>query len=419
MAKKKRSLQELFMNNKFALVFSIFAAVIIWIAASLTAGTEETRIIENVKVTVDRNEESGYQIFGYEDTFVDVTVKGRKYQISPGALSADDISVVAKSNYVDYSGYQTLTLSASVTGSSDVTITNISETTIRVFYDTPKTAEFSVKANLESESEIVPEGYISEEPISSVSTVKVSGPATEINRISGIEAKAKLNYALTETTAIQAELIALTDKGAAPRYISFDAEAVTVTVPVSKVEELPISVRYLNVPKSYENKMPEVNIVPKSVKVAAAQSVLDEMESLIIGTVDFSNLKNTNNKFTFSLDEIEEVRIIDGTKKVRVSVNCYPMDSKKSDVPAENITILNLPDNLNAELLSKKISSVTLIGPKADLDKINEEAQLSAKIDLKSASVGDGTYKAEVYIKNSDTCWAYGSYKVKVRISEK
>ncbi len=418
MAKKRLTLHGIFMNNKFVLAFSILVSVIIWGAVSMTVSPEETRVVENVKVTLEQSEDSGYQAFGFEDTYVDVTVKGKKYLISAGALSAEDITVVAKSNYVDFSGSQTLSITATVNNASDVVITNISQKNVTVYFDTLKTSQVPLEVKIDNDN-IVPDGYVHENPIPSYSTVTVSGPASEINKIEKVIAEVEILEEITETTAFNAEISAVTSNGSKARYIEIqdDMENFTVTIPVSKVEEIEISVRYINMPEYYNENMPEVNIYPSKVKVSAAQSVLDEMDSLMIGTIDFKTLKNENNKFTFSLSNIDEVKILDDVTEVQVAVNCYPMDMEKFNVPAENITFLNLGDEYSATLISKSIKNVKIVGPDEEILKLDEETQLFAKVDLSSVKLGTNEYTADIYIQNNDTCWAYGQYTVKVNVT--
>lgn len=418
---KKLTFHGLLMNNKFVFVFSVFTAIVIWGAASMTVAPEDTRIIENVKVTIDENEESAYKIFGYEDTYVDVTVKGRRYLISSGALSTDDITVVAKGKYVDSAGKQTLNLTATVSGNNDVKITDISEKSIIVYYDTPKTAVFPVEVSLSSNSDIVPEGYTNLDPLTSLSTVTVTGPATEINKIEKVVAEVELDYSLTETTVFEAELKAVTEGGKEAKYISFeeDISDFTVTIPVSKVVELPVTVRYLNMPEYYSNnpnEMLEVNFYPKTVKVAAAQSVLDAMENLDIGTIDFNSLLNKNNKFTFALSDIAEVKIVDEVDEVTVTVNGYPMSKKKFEVPVKNVTTLNVPEGYKASYVDKSIGKVQLVGPASSLEKFDAETQLLAKIDLSEATEGVKEYKAVIYITDDDKSWVYGEYTAKIKV---
>lgn len=418
MAKKKITLQDIFMNNKFVLVFSIFVAIVIWGTVSMTVSPEETRIIENVKVTLEQSEDSEYQVFGFEDTYVDVTVKGRKYLISSNALSADDIAVVAKSNYVDFAGMQTLTLSATILNNTEVTITNLSQKTVSAYYGVGKTSIVPVEVELNSDN-VVPKGYISEDPISSLSTVTIYGPSTEVDKIQKILAKVEIDEEITETTVFDAEVVAVTENGKKAKYtvIEDNMENFTVTVPVSKVEEKKIAVKCVNMPTYYNDNMPEISISPSKIKVAAAQSVLDEIDELIIGTIDFNTIKNTNNKFTFSLSDIDEVKVIDDVSEVTVAVNCYPMEMRNFTVGKDNITLLNLKEGYKAELISNEISEVSIVGKPKNISSFDDVTQLYAKVDLASADVGTKSYDADVYIKNDDTCWVYGKYTVKVKVT--
>ncbi|MGN1349058.1 MAG: YbbR-like domain-containing protein [Acutalibacteraceae bacterium] len=415
--KKKLSFNDLLMNNKFVLVISLLAAIVLWAIVSMTVGDNVTRVIENVKVNVEESDNSLYKIFGFEETYVDVTVKGKKYLVSGGALSASDITVTASSNYVDSAGTQRLKLSASVNKNSEIKITSISKTSVDVFFDIPKTATLPVEVELKAETTVVPDGYIYEDPILPGSTITVNGPATEINKIEKFVATAEISEPLTSTQELEVSVSAVTANGKKAKYITFEnnIENLSVTVPVSKVKEIPVSVRYVNVPSYYENNMPEVNIYPKTLKVAAAESVLESLETLNVGTISFNELLNKNNKFTFKLDNIDEVKIIDDISEVQVNVNCYPMSTKTFSASGENITLLNVPDGKTARLISDGIKGITVVGPASELKTLETE-NILAKVDLTDAGGGTESYNAVVYIKGAEKCWVYGSYSVKVRI---
>lgn len=415
--KKRRSFNDLLMNNKFVFVISLLAAIVLWGIVSMTVGDAETRVIENVRVTLEENEDSPYKIFGYEETFVNVTVKGKKYLVSGGALSADDITVTATGSYVDSAGTKKLKLSASVDKSNEIKITNISKSNIEVFFDVPKVGIFPVEAVLKSDGDIVPEGYINEEPILSVSTVTVTGPATEINRIERIKAVAKISEPLKETKEFEVALSPVSADGKKVKYIEYDesAESLSITVPVSKVKEIPVSVRYVNIPEYYKENMPEVNIYPKKLKVAAAESVVDSLDTINVGTINFSELTNINNKFTFAVENIDEVRVLDNIKSIKVNINCYPMSEKTLSVKHDGITLLNTPDGMTPVLVNSEIKNVKVIGPADELGKLESE-NILAKVDLSDAGVGTESYTASVYIKGSDKCWIYGNYSVSVKI---
>lgn len=122
-------LSSLIRSNKFLLGFSIVAAFVLWLWVSI----EKSPVIENtiVSVPVQINlEESipsqmGLRIFGNTNYTVDVTVSGKKFIVS--SLTADDIKVVAQTNYVDSAGNKTLTLKATNEGSKDFDIKSLSQ----------------------------------------------------------------------------------------------------------------------------------------------------------------------------------------------------------------------------------------------------------------------------------------------------
>ena len=88
--KTKFKLNDLFNNDKFLLFFSLFAALVIWLLVVVNVSPATTRVIQGVKVNIDSTVPSqfGLEVFGEKEFTVDVTVKGKKYQISPAALSA-------------------------------------------------------------------------------------------------------------------------------------------------------------------------------------------------------------------------------------------------------------------------------------------------------------------------------------------
>ena len=113
MNKKKFSLQNLMYDNRFVLVFSVVAAVIIWIIVAIQFSPEDDRIVKDVPVKIDiSNNVSnlGLQMFGNTEFYVDVKVHGKRYEVAESVLTKDDLVVTAKTNYVDSTGSQTLKL---------------------------------------------------------------------------------------------------------------------------------------------------------------------------------------------------------------------------------------------------------------------------------------------------------------------
>ncbi len=426
----KLSITKLFYNNKFVFVFSVLAAFAIWAAVVLNLSPEDERVIENIKVVIQDNvdESSGLQIFGYEDTYVDVTVTGKRYSISTSALSAEDISVVAKGGYIDSPGKYTLDVTASaVDGNAPFDIVSVTQNSeplknISVYYDTHKTEEFNVSVELTANNGIVPDGFIYDDPISSLTTASISGPATEINKIDRVVAYATLESAVEETVILNADVVALTsNNSSALNYITYndDTAACTVTLPVYMTKTVDLSVRFLNRPSSFKKDSDNIVITPSQLKVAASKSVLDEIDTLSIGSINFSKMLDNKNNFIFNVENIGEVRVLDDVKEISVDVDFSHYTSRVFAVPQANITCLNVPEAYNVAPLTS-INSVKVIGPAASLEALTD-ADVLAKIDFSGVVMKEGaaTQNADVYLKNDDVCWVYGSYTGNVSVTKK
>ena len=82
--KNKKMLSDILHNDKLMLAFSFVAAIVIWLGVVINVSPEMTTTIQNVKVTIDNTVPSqfGLEVFGDSEFYVDVTVKGKKKNIS-------------------------------------------------------------------------------------------------------------------------------------------------------------------------------------------------------------------------------------------------------------------------------------------------------------------------------------------------
>ena len=142
------SLNNLFNNDKFVLFFSIVVSITIWVLVAINVSPETERVVQNVKVVVETKNsvpsQLGLKVFGETDFYVDVTVVGKKYLVSQNALSADDISVSAVTEYVNTAGTHRLDLKATAKNSGEYEIVGMSKQSVEVYFDVEKTQEFSI-----------------------------------------------------------------------------------------------------------------------------------------------------------------------------------------------------------------------------------------------------------------------------------
>ena len=309
--KSKFSLSAILSNNKALLVISFLLAFIVWLAIAINQAPEVERVVENVKVEIDDSVPSqlGYEVFGVDDLHIDITVKGKRYLVGDNVLTADDFIVTAKTTHVDAPGTYSLTLKATPKDpNAEYSIVAKSMDNIEVYFDTPKTAEFLVETNVECASEnlLASDEYITSDPIPSVEKIKVTGPSTEVEKIQKVVASITTKGNLKSTETQQATLMVADAYGAEIKYltISPEADAITVTIPVYTVMELPITVDLENVPAKYLENPPVITSVPSTIEIAV--DVKKHLDEISIGKVDFNTLEPGLNEVKMDLSGVTE-----------------------------------------------------------------------------------------------------------------
>ncbi|MBQ4625964.1 MAG: hypothetical protein IJB45_01780 [Clostridia bacterium] len=417
---KKLRISALFYDNRFLLVFSVIAAILIWLVVAVEF-SETTNIIRNVPVKIDYSrieENMGLEPFGESDFTVDVTVSGKRHIVEDDDL-IDNLVVTANTGYVNSVG--TATLNIDVSSSSlrpEYTIDAISLASVDVYFDYLKEAEFIIEAEIEHEGGLVPEGYYVDDLIfPNNNTVKVSGPETEVNKISRIVARAEIKNQLRQSATIDAALVALTKDGNSPKFISFNRQrdVVNLTIPVYKKVVLPAVCAFSNKPSDYVEEIPfTVSVSPSSAEFAVAESKAENLESFEIAAIDFSKLSIGENTFTVPAEDINGGKVIDSTESFTVTVTVGGMSSKAVGVPSQ-VNFINVPDGITAELIELSTEQLTVIGPSASLEALTAE-NIVLEVDLSVLPDNTlGTVVVPVTMVDND-CWAYGEYTAKIMI---
>ncbi|MDR1734643.1 MAG: hypothetical protein LBR73_07185 [Oscillospiraceae bacterium] len=421
-------LQRILQNNYILLVLSAAIAFLVWIILVLNVGgADEENTIRKVPVEINFSgtvaERLQLQAFWLkeavqpEDITVDVTVKGRRYDISDAVLKPEDFTATLVSRDVSTAGDYQLEISVASKNPLDrdkYEILDISPKTVSVYFDYVKEKTFPLTVRREGQYS-VPEGFVTEAPILSQTSVTISGPAKEMNAIAGVLARFQTEGEYKETTLVKdVEIVpvnAFDDNEF--RYLTIEGgEAhVNATIPVLKRATVQPIVQWANVPTAYSKGPPSVTITPSVLDVAMPEGMLDDTNRLIIGTVDFAKLDPAHNTFTFKpgQDLLADVRFLADTKEVKASVNLEGYSTKTVTLSASACTA-----SADGYRVTSSVRRVTVVGPPAALDTVTSDsvkgiADVSAVAeDAESASV-----PVAIQLPRPD-CWVYGSYETKV-----
>ena len=420
--RKRYKISDIFYNNRFLLVFSVLIAVIFWLVVVVELGVEVENTVRNVPVQIDYasvEENLGLKPFGEKSFTVDVTVKGKKYIVESSDM-IDDLIVKANTSYVNSAGNSTMKLEISSKNANPAyDVVRYSADDVSVYFDYPGDKEFVVIPELEFDGDAVAEGYhIGDFIFPESNTVRVTGPETEVNKITEIVARAKVKGGLKQNETVDAELVAVTETNEVLRNISFSRKngSLRITLPVYKVVNLPLSCGFSNKPSNYVDSYPfTVSVSPSSAEIGVPEQKLEGLTEFEISTIDFAEIKEGVNVFTIPVTAVTGGVIVSQIDEFKVTVNVQGMTSSKIG-SSENISFVNEPSGSKAELVKLDFSEMTVIGPLESLEAMTAE-NVTITADLSGISSDTkGNVTVPVTIKDDD-CWSYGEYTATVLIS--
>ncbi len=424
MAEKKHrefTLRKFVYNDKYLIFISIVAAIIIWVGTSMNLSPETTKTI-TVPVAINFDDTAadqlGLKCYGDETIDVEVTVSCKKYLARD--ISADNIDVSLQTNVVTTNGFIDVPIIVD-TDSSDYTVQSYFPTTYHAYFDVEESRVMDINVNYSS-TNYAKDGYVMGTPLLSETSVTLSGPKSYMSTVVDLVADVDIEGGLTATKTIDLDVKPIDAYGNTVDFIkvSGKADVISLTIPILKQTTLDVTASLTNKPTGLTD---DITISYSVNKVNAG--VLEEanIKSANIGTIDYSQLSVGENVFTFNVEKLESIVILDDISEITATVTVPDTYTTKTvNINSNNVTVSNVPTGYNYSLEGLSSTTLTLVGTEADLEKLSS-SNISLVIDMSSVTtdnikLGVNSYSAEAAIEGSNTCWVYGSYSVNVNLYE-
>lgn len=455
--KQMMTLNQLLADNRIVVGISLVLAFVCWVIA--TGNSENmTRTIENAKVAIDTNGlavgtrtlvpffDEGRDKDSY---FVNIEVNGPQMYVNKN-LTAENFSVTLDMSSVDRPGTYTLNVNVKKKDGVDssVELLNYEPKTVTLYFDEYTTLDMPLVPLLVRNSQeiakedLVPEGYLAEDPTLTVKTVTVSGAFEQVRKVLRVVARVNVPEMLERTTVFDGssvELLAETESAYSLKYITLNADSegdspvpMRMTVPVKKIYELNTALAFAETTPDYylENPLP-YTISPSTVRIAI-EADKTPGDTLIVGLLNFSRLKTGRNTFEFPVAALAEASpensnitvLSEGVTSFKVTVDASGMKTKTLDTPVnikDNLTVYAVQESFSVTSVTASISDVVVIAPDdGTLDAITA-ANVRAEVDLSKVEMKEGTMtlQAHLYVSGSSNAWCYGEYPIEVNIMKK
>ena len=412
----KKKVSKLFNNNIFWAVISLVAALAIWLYMTATQEEEIDVTLSGVQVVFAGEEDlqatRGLVITDVSTRTVDVTVRGTRLNI--GSLAASDVQAV-----IDVSRFNST--SNSTQSYNLVYPDGVDASAVRVVRSSPSTISFQVTR---MDDKIVPvdaaftgsvaEGYMLGDIEYEPRSITVSGPQSVLETIDRVYVEVEL-MDLDATRTVEAPFTLRDADGneIAKDGLEFDFDTVTVTIPISKVKDVPIYVNLIEgAGATRENT--SIKLSESSITIAGDAATVDGINRIEVGPVDLTSFELT---YEGTLDVVlpNGVENISGIEEVDVSLEVTGLAVR--DFTVTNISDTGLPEGYSAELVTHSLT-VRIRGPQDALANLNS-SNIRAVADL-SKTTASGTMdipNVQIVIDGALNCGAVGTYRLTYNIS--
>jgi YbbR domain-containing protein len=262
---------------------------------------------------------------------------------------------------------------------------------------------------------VVAEGFNTGDVNLSETSVEISGPSTEVNRIAKTVARVKLEKSLSSNKSVDAEVILLDENEKSNfKYVTKNIDSVVLTIPVLRVKEVDTTVLFKNAPDEYVLNPLSYSISPKRDYFNVSVDEYDKTTEYSVGTIDFKSVSPTNYVFEFLREDLS-VANESKTDKFIVKLDVSNLSQDYFVVSSDKVKVNN-PDKLKYKV-SGLNKSVVVVGSEKALESITED-DITVEIDISDTNITTGqttSVPANVTVKSTN-CWVYGTYTVEVSL---
>lgn len=418
---KKKNKNSILDSKVFWALISLLLALGLWVYVTTNESTDYSAEFEGVLVEYTGEEElrqaKGYIVTEREINTVKVTLKGPRRIIA--SLKSEDIKATIDLSKVTNTGLYnlnyTLTFQNNV-DKSQITTTKSSTQTIPFYVDSLVARTVELRGVLKGN---VAEGYISDTMVFSPTSVRISGPESEVSQVA---------YALVEidredidatiNTAISYKLMDADGNQVEYENIILDQETVNVTLPINELKQVPLSVTVIPGGGATEENI-KMTIDPEFIDISGDSEILKAINKIDLGNIDLSDFMSTAER-TYPIIISDEVMNRTGVTEAKVTFEIVGLDNTTMTV--SNFEPINteqiIADGYKVEVSTRSLD-VKVRGSAASIAKI---ASNNFRIVLDMTDYVGKTGKidvpAKIQIDGFQDVGEIGDYSVIVVISE-
>ena len=370
------------------IALSVMIAFALWfyVISVVSPESEETFYDIPVSYQNDVLDERGLMIVSDTPT-VTLRLKGNRSDLNE--LNASNITILVNLAAIQAPGTQMVKYDVSYPA-------NLPGNAFETLSQTPNLLLLKVENKLKKQVPIqidymdtkVPEGYLAdkENPVLDVAYVEVSGPESSVSQI----AKAVVQVDLTEqvdSVVGTFEYVLCNEEGEPvdAQMITTNVENINLSVKIQRVKEVPLVLDLVDGGGATADTC-KVELSKESIWVSGSENKLKDLESIVLGTVDLTDLQEESNELTFDVVLPEGVTNETGETQVTVTITFPDLMKKKLTITKDRFQAIGVPEGAEAGWITEMVE-VEVRGHK-DLIRTITAEDLTVTVDFAGEEVG-------------------------------
>lgn len=418
-ANKKNSL---FDSRGFWMVFSLLAAIMLWLYVTTTEGVEREMTLSGVKIEFtgveSLREASGLIVTEQDRNSVNLTVRGTRRVLSK--INSNNVTAVIDLSRVNTDGRYSVSYSLvypTGVNPDEITVVRSSADVVNFYVDKQTRKTVPVEGQFLGSTA---EGYLAEENlIFDPMVVTVSGPKTAVSLVDhAYIAITRTGVDKTLAYSTTYDLIDADGNVIEDQSITRETEEVSVTLSVLSVKQVPLDVNIVNGGGATREENTSVIIEPSYVVLGGDAAAIDSVSKIVLGTIDLSSV-NTEYSATYTVVPPDSTENLSGVTEAEVTVSIIGLSTQSFNIGHGDITCINVPEGYNAEIINQALS-VTVRASEEVLAEMNA-SNLRAVADLAGVSEttasGYISPSVRIYIDGFPTAGVVGRYSIIVTLT--
>lgn len=401
-------------KNYKTLILAFIIACVLWIVISvLTFDTITNRIsgIDVLTNPTDYMTQNNLRITSELKDKVTILIEGKRYDISD--LNADDFTAEVDLSAVRSAGTYTLPLKVTSKTDRSLSITDTQPEQVSVTLDEIISKEFPIEGTADIN---LPSDYYLDAITTSPATITLTGSASLIDKVTKVEAQSTRHGVISQSSATGSVISVYGASGVISEGITLSTNSVTVNISIFKQKGLPLNFSITNCPPNFDLNSLKYDIYPSTIMVASPDDSIDNISELNLGSVNLSDITlNTTSYIPITPLLPEGYKNLSGNDRAQITWDTKTYNKLDFDVPAENINIINSPDNFNVTAITETLK-VTVIGPSERITELSA-ADITVTANLLGTQLREGSQDVTVTAQVNgirQSCWVSGEYRVTI-----